>query len=164
MFPAADNLARDFWLFDQYNQRFSLADHLADSEVILVFFRGHWCPYCRRYLQKLCSRYNEFTARSARVAGISPEPSNTTAAFAREFNVPFPMLSDCDGEVFDLYQARNRFAASRALMPHPAVFVIDRQSRIRFRSIDRDYRRRTTIRTILTSLDEIAAAPGTQLV
>lgn len=157
MFPSQDNLAPDFVLVDCNARRFRLSDRIGVGPTVLIFLRGHWCPYCRRYLRKLSQRFREIVSRNTQLVAISPEPMETSASFARECEVPFPILSDTDGVVIDLYQTRNRFAASRALMPHPAVFVIDKSGVIRFRSIDRDYRRRTTVRTILQALDEIAA-------
>jgi peroxiredoxin len=158
-----NHLAPDFVLPDQHGRRFHLSERGSIGATILVFIRGHWCPYCRRYVQKLHDRYSEIVARQAKLVCISPEPPATCAAFAREIQMPFPMLSDSDGVVIDLYHTRNRLITSRTLMPHPAVFVIDRQLQVRFRSIDRNYRRRTTVRTILNAVDEIAASPSDRL-
>jgi hypothetical protein len=35
---------------------------------------------------------------------------------------------------------------------HPAVFLLDREARIRFQSIDRNHRRRTTMHTIFQAV------------
>jgi peroxiredoxin len=156
--------APDFALQDQLGSWFRLSDRNLVGPTVLVFVRGHWCPYCRRYLQKLASRYSEVVERGSALLAISPEPVLTSASFARELNLPFPILADTDGAVIDLYQTRNRLTASRAMMPHPSVFVIDKQGMICFRSIDRDFRRRTTVRSILHVLDDIASPQARSIV
>lgn len=161
MIPSADKSAPDFVLSDHLGRPFRLSERIGVSPTVLVFVRGHWCPYCRRYLQKLSGRYNEFAERGAALIAISPEPPSTSAALVRELNLPFPILADTEGAVIDLYQTRNRFAASRALMPHPAVFVIGKLGMLRFQSIDRDYRRRTTVRSILQAIDDITPQANT---
>ena len=31
-----------------------LNEALADQAAAIVFYRGHWCPFCMKHLQKLC--------------------------------------------------------------------------------------------------------------
>jgi hypothetical protein len=52
----------------------------------------------------------------------------------------------------DRYGARNRLTSARTVMPHPSVFIVDTTGAIRFRSIDRDYKRRTTMHAIFSAL------------
>jgi peroxiredoxin len=123
--------------------------------TLLVFFRGHWCPYCVRYLRKLQSRLDDLRSRGVELLAISPEPLETSSAMAAELGLTFPVASDADGTVIHAYGIRNRFMGFGTLLPHPSVFLIDRQGVIRFRAVDRNYKKRTTIRTILSEVDAI---------
>ena len=38
--------APDFKANDQYGKEIRLKDVLKDSLVVLVFYRGQWCPFC----------------------------------------------------------------------------------------------------------------------
>jgi len=38
------------------------------------------------------------------------------------------------------------------LMPHPAVYILGKAGIVQFRSIDRNYKKRTSVRTILNAL------------
>ena len=38
---------------DQNGQEVRLKDELKKGKVVLVFYRGQWCPYCNRFLSKL---------------------------------------------------------------------------------------------------------------
>ena len=143
-------------LNESHGHPVALGDLLGRGPVVIVFYRGHWCPYCRRYLTKLQANHARFLERGASVIAISPEPPATSAQLAQDLNLAFPLLCDTGGDVMDRYGTRNRMTGARTVMPHPSVFVIDPGGAIRFRSIDRNYKLRTTMHTIFSVL----AAPG----
>lgn len=129
----------------------------AGLPMLVIFFRGHWCPYCRRYLSKLTEHFDRIAPIVSHMVGISPEPVETSARLAGELGIPFPLLSDLDGRIIDAFGVRNGFLKN-TLLPHPAVFVLSPvpdpagQREVLFKSIDRNYKKRTTIRTIVLEL------------
>jgi peroxiredoxin len=149
---------------DHRGGRFSIPLAAPGFTVALIFYRGHWCPYCRRYLSKLQQNLTRFRERGVRVAAISPEPVSTSAGLARDLAIDFPLLCDIHGAVIERYGVRNRVSCRRAELPHPAVFVIGATGVVRFKSIDRNYKRRTTVHTILAQVDALlspaAQRPG----
>ena len=154
--------APDFELEDHAGSKFRLRNSLGPGGTVLVFFRGHWCPYCRRYLGKLQSNLDRFARREVVLVGISPEPPGTSRALAEQMGLRFPLLSDPDGRVIDRYGTRNGFLTGRSVLPHPSVFIIGPGGDLRFKSIDRNYKKRTTMRTIFGVLDEARAGPTDQ--
>lgn len=148
----------DLSLPDHRGRVFRFADH-ADRTLIVVFVRGHWCPYCRRYLGKLQSHLSAFVQRGAEVVAISPEPPATSAALARQLELTYPILSDIEGRAIDQFDVRNRFSSSAALLPHASVFVVAPGGSVFFRSIDRNYKKRTTMRAIARALDDLESGP-----
>ncbi len=127
---------------------------------VLVFARGHWCFYCRRYLGKLQARVDDFSARSAHLTVITPEPTTTSRALAVSLGISFPILADSDGLAIDAYGVRNRFGSCSTLMPHASVFVVDADGVVRLRIVDRNYKKLTPIRSILLAIDHIRYNPG----
>lgn len=157
--PAAPlNFAPDFTLPDHQGQNRSLSGFLGPRAAILVFYRGHWCPYCRRYLAKLARAHPQFQQRSSTLVAISPEPCATSAALVADLDLPFPLLSDINGKAIDAYGVRNRFTGAAPLLPHPAVFILRPDRSIHFKSIDRNYKRRTPIPSLFRALDELSGA------
>jgi peroxiredoxin len=148
--------ASDFSLTDHLGKRYSLADALSTSAAIIVFYRGHWCPYCRRYLRKLQLNNRRFIEHGAHLAAVSPEPRGTSSMLAAQLGIEFPLLSDERGSVIDQFGVRNGFAAARTVLPHPAVVIIDSAFAIRFKSVDRNYKRRTTMHTIFAALEAVS--------
>ena len=153
--------APDFELPDHRGAAVRLHDCLAPGGLVLVFFRGHWCPYCRRYLAKLQSHLPRLQAGGARLVAVSPEPPATSAALAAELGLRFPLLSDADGQVINRFGTRNGYMGGGSVLPHPSVFVIDAGGTIRFRSIDKNYKKRTTVRAIVGALEDLAADGAT---
>ena len=157
---AAPPLAPSFVLPDSQGRTMSLQDFLGRGPVVLVFFRGHWCPYCRRYLAKLQANHARLLERGVTLLAISPEPPATSRELARDLGLSFPLLCDTAGETIDRYGARNRLAGTRTILPHAAVFVLDPAGAIHFRSIDRNYKKRTTMHAIFRAVDEISPQVG----
>ncbi|MDB5297989.1 MAG: Peroxiredoxin [Phycisphaerales bacterium] len=153
--PTIGSAAPDFLLPRHDGGTLRLHDCLSPSGVVLVFFRGHWCPYCRRYLGKLRDHAGRIRAGGTQLVAVSPEPPTTAAALVADLELGFPVLSDAGAVVIDRYGTRNGFAGAPAMLPHPSVFVIDRDGVVRFRSVDRNYKKRTTVRTILAEVAEM---------
>ncbi len=151
--PVSAPRAPFFETLTHTHERFAVETDAHGRLTVLVFYRGHRCPYCRRYLTKLAEIYPKLVEKNARLAAISPEPRSTARALAKDLHLPFALLSDLDGELMRRFGTRNTFAGGR--LPHPAVIIIDSIGRLRFRSIDRDFRRRTTVRTILNVIDQL---------
>ncbi len=151
----------DFALPDHAGRTFRLFARRGVGPTIIVFYRGHWCPYCRRYLSKVQLHQEQFAGLGAAIVAISPEPPATSAMLARDLQLRFPLLSDPTGETVDRYGARNAFTAATTILPHAAVVVIDADGFVRFKSIDRNFKKRTTMRTILSVLREIETVQTT---
>jgi peroxiredoxin len=45
--------APDFKGKDQHGKEIRLKDVLKEGKVVLVFYRGQWCPYCNKELSRL---------------------------------------------------------------------------------------------------------------
>lgn len=123
--------------------------------TLIIFFRGHWCPYCRRYLSKVQSHRRAFEQRGVRIVAISPEPPANSRALASQLGIEFPILSDADGHVIEMFDVRNRFSAAQTLLPHAAVFIVGPDGDVHFRSVDRNFKKRTTMRAIAREIERL---------
>jgi len=148
-----------FELPDAQGRIFSLDSRRSTGPTIVIFFRGHWCPYCRRYLSKVQAHLPRLRqVCDVTVVAISNEPAHTSAALAKELELTFPILCDATGATVDQFGVRNGFRAAASLV-HPSIFIFDDQLRLQFMSIDRNYKARTTMRTLLKELEAIATTP-----
>ena len=51
----------------------SLADFLVRGPVIVSFFRGEWCPFCRLMLAALTEALPQISAAGATLLALTPE-------------------------------------------------------------------------------------------
>ena len=96
-------VAPDFILPDASGQRVSLASLRAIGPVVLVFYRGNWCPYCNVQLRAYNQALAHFTAINATMVAISPQTPDLTSLTAEEKNLQFPVLSDTGNAVAKQY-------------------------------------------------------------
>ena len=69
----------------------------------------------------------------------------------------FPLLSDPQSGTIDRYGLRDPAYEGKKVygIPHPAVFVLDRQGRVRWSRIETDYRQRPSNEEIRAAIDAI---------
>ena len=73
--------------------------------------------------------------------------------------IEYTLLSDPDHAVIARYGLLNQLDPRDRPIPHPTVFVIDRQGRVRWKFIEIDYRIRPENEEILSALTEVQLAP-----
>jgi peroxiredoxin len=170
--PKAGDRAPDFTLPDQLGRQVSLAGELQQGPVLLIFYRGEWCPYCNIMLRTYGLRATEFSGRGARLVAVSPQTPDNSLTMAQKHSLEFPLLSDEGGEVIGTYglkydvASRELYEAGGAdlskfngeggwILPAPAVFVIDRGGIVRLVSVNGDYTQRVEPEEAFAALDSL---------
>jgi peroxiredoxin len=140
-----------FELPDQQDYPWSLSGQLEMGPVVLVFYRGDWCPYCNGQLASYARRFEEFEKRGAQIAGISVDPPPNNARMVGKLLLPFPLLSDPEGELARLYGLWNAEEAVAV----PAVVVVDQSGEVRYLYSGRDFADRPGDEEVFATLDEL---------
>jgi len=164
--------APDFTLPDAFGRQVRLADLLAEGPVVLVFYRGAWCPYCNLQLRGLRAALPHIEREGARVVAVTPQRPEKSRGQVRDEGYPFEVLSDLDDRVMKAYHLYFEVPADlrevylrrlsldlaeyngegRYVLPVPATFVIDRRGVVRAAFADLDYRMRVEPAEILAAL------------
>ena len=146
---------------------------LAKQELVVIFYRGEWCPVCTRYLSNLSDSLKYITAAGARVVAIGPETLENTAKTKENSNAGFTILSDANQQtaidyevLFDVSKSYNRKiktfmrtdiaknnGSDKAQLPVPATFIIGKDGVIKFKQFDYNYKNRASIKKIIESLN-----------
>jgi len=170
--PKVGDPAPGFTLPDQLGRQVSLLGELQQGPVVLIFYRGEWCPYCNALLRTYGLRAADFSQRDARLLAVSPQTPDNSLTMAEKHSLECPVLSDEGGEVIGSYglkydvTAHELYKAGGAdlpkfngtggwILPAPAVFVVDREGIVRFVSVNGDYTHRAEPDEALAALDSL---------
>ncbi|TXK16307.1 thioredoxin-dependent thiol peroxidase [Homoserinibacter sp. GY 40078] len=94
--------APDFTLPDQNGDPVTLSQ-LRGGKVILYFYGEAGTPACTGQACDFRDRLEAFTAEGYRVVGVSRDEVAPIAKMAAEEHLTFPLLSDADRRVHELY-------------------------------------------------------------
>ena len=163
--------APNFSAKDQNGKDVSLKELKKKGKVVLVFYRGNWCPYCNKHLQKLQDSLNLITEKGATVVAITPETSEGIAKTVEKTKATFPIIYDEEMKIAKNYQVSFkvderttvRYKNSdidllkinnqkEPLLPVPAVYIVDKDGFVTYRFFESDYKKRVTVKEILANL------------
>ncbi len=166
--------APDFSLPNANAETVRLSDVLAQGPVVVVFYRGAWCPYCNLHLNALQKALPEIKAFGGSLLAISPQTPDHSLSLAQRSNLTFEVLSDSGnrvaGEFGLVYRLPPKiigiydsFGVSLSEyngdesneLPVSGTFVIDRNSTICFSYADVDYTKRAEPADIIAALGQL---------
>lgn len=147
-------------------------DLFSDGPILLVFYRGGWCPFCSMEIHELTVAYPQYQRRGIRPVAISVDRAEASAHTRATYAIPFPVLSDPDLEAhrafhvmhhaddaevarlkgfgMDIEQASGR---THHVIAIPSIFVIDRRGIVRWAHADPNYKVRPSTEQILDAID-----------
>jgi peroxiredoxin len=168
-----------FMLPDQSGRLVSLASLISEGPAILMFYRGHWCPYCRLNVGAVIQALDQIEALGANIVAIMPETQKYAERFKSDSGAPFPVLTDLDNgyalslnlaiwlgaeiqkilSYLDLseYQGNDGW-----VLPIPATFVVGRDGLVKARFVDPDFRKRMEIDDLLAAVQGASKERQTQ--
>lgn len=160
---------------DQLGRMVDLAGLSAHGPLVVVFYRGGWCPYCNLELRAYQQALPRIVAAGGTLIAVSPETPDNTLDTAQKNELSFRVLSDARGELADALGIRFELSAPiKALyekfghdlparngdgawaLPMPATYVVGRDGRIAFAHIDPDYRSRAEPSAAIGALRRLA--------
>ena len=159
---------------DAAGKSVKLSTYHTDGPVVIVFFRGSWCPICNKHFQELNKIHPDVAKLGAKMVAISPDTVENSKGNSAKLKAPFPLLSDSDlvaakafglafqvddatitkykGFGIDLEKASGR---DHHALPVPAVYIVDKSGQITFAHSNPDYTKRLDALTILVELKKI---------
>src|ERR1700716_3451591 len=102
----AGEKAPDFTLYDHTGRPRTLSALLSDGPVVLFFFPLASSPICTAQACHFRDLSNEFAGVGAQRVGISTDTVDKQAHFAQQRSFDYPLLSDADGVVSELFGVR----------------------------------------------------------
>ena len=74
----------------------NLTSLLQQAPILVIFYRGGWCPYCNLQIRELTESWPQFKQRGVTPVLISVDEIEGASLALRTYEIPFPVLSDPD--------------------------------------------------------------------
>jgi peroxiredoxin len=167
----AGQQAPDVLLPNANGQSIQLSSLWQQGPLIVVFYRGGWCPYCNLELRAWQDLLPDVKAKGAQMVAVSPQTPDNSLSTQQKNELAFEVLSDSQllasngfgiafdlsAELVSLYQGVGHDLPTtngngRWTLPIPATYVIGTNGVIQFAHLDVDYRNRAEPAEILASL------------
>ena len=166
--------APDFKATDQYGKEIRLKDVWKDSAVVLIFYRGQWCPYCNKQLKKLEDSLQLIKDKGARLIAITPEKPEFISKTIEKTKASYPLIYDKDMKIMKAYAvafevddrtvsryknadidlATANGQKEKVYLPVPAVYIISKkEGTVVYRFFEFDYKKRVSVQEILDNLN-----------
>ena len=157
---------------DQFGNNYKLSEALKKGPVVLLFYRGQWCPVCNRHLSELQDSLQLIYDMGASVIAISPEKPDYLKKTEKKTKATFTLLYDKDysiGNGFDvifepglkeinMYNSRLDAQLDQSQsdksnrLPVPATFIINQSGKIVWRQFNPDYKIRADVKDIIRNI------------
>ncbi len=166
----------DFLLPNAEGRLLSSGDLLESGPLVVVFFRGDWCPFCMMMLSALEEALPELHAAGATLAALTPETGGRALRAKRSHGLHYEVLSDVDNEAAmqfgvvvnppESYRAllagagidlAERHGNPGGFIPLPATFLIGQDGIVQASWIDLDVTRRVEPTAIIDAARRLAA-------
>ena len=167
--------AEDAALPNAAGETVRLAEQWARGPVVLVFYRGGWCPFCNLQLRAYQAVLPDIEALGARLIAISPQSPDHASTQQEKEALRFDVLSDQGGVAAARYRLlfelppslsetmANKMnldltaynATDRWILPVPATFIIDRTGVVRYAYANPDFMRRLEPGVVLEQLRKL---------
>lgn len=149
----------------------ALQSLLEEGPVVLIFYRGAWCPYCNKYMSQLEESLSQFKEKGARVVAITPETLASAEKAVEKTSATFSVITDTERNIMKSYKVlytvpQNVLGAlegyginltesngkSDNVLPVPATYVIGQDGKVKFVHYDENYKQRAPVEEIIANL------------
>lgn len=163
-----------FSLKDIGGKTVSSDELLKKGNLVVVFYRGAWCPFCNMYLQSLQKDAAAIKEAGGNIVAISVENPDKSSSVAKKNELQFTVLSDPNletarkfGIVYQLpnetdetYKSKGLDVAKnnemeKAELPLGATFIVKKDGEIVYSYLDTDYKKRAEPDVIIENLKQI---------
>ena len=165
--------APDFTALTTDSTKISSEEIYKNLPVVIVWYRGGWCPYCNIQLTAYNEYKEAFEELGAKMYAISPEMPSFSDETTEKNALAFEVLSDPGNKAAKAFNivyklpvsAKKHYEGKMDLpkyngdesweLPLSAVYVINKDRKIEYVFLDADYRNRAEPSDVLSVLADM---------
>ena len=163
--------APNFSAKDQNGKTVELNKLIKSGSVVIVFYRGEWCPYCNKQLMELEDSMALITSKEASIIAVSPEKQENITKTIQKTKATYSIISDDSMKIMSAYKVAfeldeqtnekykkwginlsDKNGNNGNNLPVPAVYIINKEGKITYRYFDVNYKNRVSVSEILSHL------------
>jgi len=160
-----------FEVKNQNKETVNLASLLKQGKVVVVFYRGAWCPYCNKHMSHLQDSLKFILAKGASVITITPEIEASIEKTISKTKATFNIVHDSDYVIMKQYGVAFKVNDSTVkkyklfgidlnesngnkdnILPVPATYIINQNGTIDYIDFDENYKKRLPVNQIINHL------------
>jgi len=146
--------APDFTLMNENREPVTLSSQQGHP-VVLAFFPAAFSGTCTKELCTFRDSIAKLNTAKAQVYGISVDTFFTLAAFKKDQNLNFPLLSDFNKDVIQAYGAYNPDMIGLKGIAKRSTFVIDKDGVVRYAEVLDDARNEPNYDKVFEALGKL---------
>lgn len=155
------DIAPDFTLSDNSGKQITLSEAVKNAPVVLVFYRGSWCPFCARQLADLRGLIKD--GEKTRLYAVSIDSADKSNGLIKKIEkdgkgkINYAFLSDPQAKTIDAFGLRDPRYKDEAVngIPYPTVYVVGSDRKIVWTKLEKDYKNRPTNAEIRAEIDKL---------
>ena len=150
-----------------------LDELLKDGPVVVVWYRGGWCPYCNIQLKEMQSYLPQIKELGGSLVAISPEVPDSSLSTKEKDELEYYVLSDKGNDVARKFgivytlpevvqeQFEGRIDVdgyngdTKKELPLAVTYIINKDGKITYAFIDKDYKKRAEPETVISELKKL---------
>ena len=160
---------------DAAGNKFKLKNEIKNQPVVVIFYRGYWCPVCNKHLSQIQDSLQLIMEKGVKVLAISPEKPEYLDKMSEKSGAEFTLLYDENNDIAKAYDVnfkpsskqlftynvilgadmKNTHSDDSQQLPIPATYLINKDGKIVWRQFDRDYHNRASVKDILKAVDNL---------
>ena len=166
--------APNFLALDQFENRVSLKERLKNGPVVVVFYRGQWCPHCNRHMSQIQDSLQMILDAGASIIAITPEIGEKIEKTMEKSGAKFSIIYDENHRIMDKYKVTFKLSGWKRFiyafggininkssgnkdnaLPVPATYIIAQDGTIYSSHFNEDYSERMQVIEMLEILGEM---------
>ena len=151
-----------------------LSELWSEKPVVLMWYRGGWCPYCSLQLRAMQQNLDQIKGAGATLVVLTPELPEKAKATAETNDLDMVALHDKDSALADQYGIMYELPESIAgiyrdklklpeyngsdklQLPLSATYVVDIDGTITYAFLDADYKKRAEPSEVIEAVEMIS--------
>jgi peroxiredoxin len=162
-------------VFNQKGESVDLKEYIGNRSVVIVFYRGGWCPFCMRHLAALQEINTQIDSLGFELIAVTPDDFvHLDTSIVKSGGIDYKIFSDkninainafrigwkIDDELYLKYRSKYEMdtewwtGSIHHVLPVPSVFVVS-NGIIQYQHIDPKYSQRLSSEILLSFLKAV---------